>query len=141
MKEELKCKKICPKLGCEDIGTPYCRLNDYRQPSDDSEIPKVELEGVDLEPSEQFSNLATQLVEAYRKKNLAYGNSFSASVAKYGMIAALTRISDKFNRAENLILHPDTDHGDERLQDTLLDMAAYCIMTVMEIQNNKSINN
>ena len=37
-------------------------------------------------------------------KNEKYGDSFSVSVQKYGYVAALTRISDKFHRFEQLIL-------------------------------------
>lgn len=84
--------------------------------------------------TEQFKEIALNLAELYKKKNTAYGDSFGASISKYGMIAGLTRISDKFNRMENLILHPETDTNDERLEDTLLDMAAYCIMLSMELK-------
>lgn len=62
---------------------------------------------------------------------MAYGNSFEESVLKYGLISALTRMSDKWNRIENLILKPSTDTGDEPLKDSLLDLANYCLMTVM----------
>lgn len=83
---------------------------------------------------ERFAALTNELVELYAAKNKAYGNSFSTSVQAYGLIAALTRISDKFRRLENLILHPSTEVGDERLADTLRDLASYCLMTVMEVE-------
>lgn len=86
---------------------------------------------------ERFAALANELVELYSAKNKAYGNSFSTSVQAYGLIAALTRISDKFRRLENLILHPSTEVGDERLADTLRDLASYCLMTVMEVEKQK----
>lgn len=81
----------------------------------------------------RYRMFADQLVQTYEKKNKDYGNSFSISVNKYGIIAALTRISDKFNRLENLILTKEQHVKDESLQDTLLDLASYCIMTAMEI--------
>lgn len=68
-------------------------------------------------------------------KNKKYGNSFEVSVDKYGMIAALTRISDKFNRIENLILTGDNGTDDEAITDTLIDMANYCVMTAVYIKN------
>lgn len=83
---------------------------------------------------ESFRCLANELSDLYRIKNSAYGNSFSSSIQSYGLIAALTRISDKFHRLENLILHPSVDVGDERLVDTLKDLASYAIMTVMEVE-------
>ena len=87
-----------------------------------------------LSSPEAFSRIANGLADLYRIKNSAYGNSFSTSVQSYGLIAALTRISDKFHRLENLILHPNVDVGDERLIDTLKDLASYAIMTVMEVE-------
>ncbi len=73
-------------------------------------------------------------------KNKNYGNSFEISLDKYGMIAALTRISDKFNRAENLILTNNVGTADETLTDTLLDMAMYCVMTAVYIKNGGAKN-
>lgn len=74
-------------------------------------------------------------------KNKKYGNSFEASVDKYGMIAALTRIGDKFNRIENLILAGDNGTDDETIVDTLIDMANYCIMTAVYIKNTGGKSN
>lgn len=68
-------------------------------------------------------------------KNEKYGNSFEVSLDKYGMIAALTRISDKFNRIENLILNGDKGTDDETVMDTLIDMANYCVMTAVYMKN------
>lgn len=86
---------------------------------------------------EMFRTLANGLADLYEKKNAAYGNSFSRSVEKYGIIAGLTRLSDKFNRAENLILGAKNDVADENLADTLMDMASYSIMLLMELPKAK----
>ena len=82
------------------------------------------------------AGICAELTNTYRKKNADYGNSFSKAVEKYGLVSALTRISDKFNRLESLILHKEQEVKDESVQDTLLDLANYCIMTVMEIRKN-----
>lgn len=76
-----------------------------------------------------------QMGETFALKNQKYGNSFEISLDKYGLIAALTRISDKFNRAENLILSGDVGTVDETATDTLLDMANYCVMTAVYMKN------
>ena len=73
-------------------------------------------------------------------KNKKYGNSFEISLDKYGIIAALTRISDKFNRIENLILTQDKGTVDESVIDTLLDMANYCVMTATYMKNSGGEN-
>ena len=70
-------------------------------------------------------------------KNKNYGNSVEISLDKYGIIAALTRISDKFNRAETLILNNKNGTQDESLIDTLIDMANYCVMTAVYIKNTE----
>ena len=88
---------------------------------------------------EKFKKIATELGELYEKKNKAYGNSFSDTYKKLGIISAVTRISDKFNRLCNLATNPDIDNLGESLEDTLRDMASYCIMTVMELENAKPI--
>lgn len=108
-----------------------------------STMIKPDIEGVvNKEPKENMDNLVdhagicAELTDTYRKKNADYGNSFSRAVEKYGLVSALTRISDKFNRLESLILHKEQEVKDESVQDTLLDLANYCIMTVMEIRKN-----
>jgi len=84
---------------------------------------------------EKFKQIATELGELYEKKNKAYGNSFSETYQKLGIVSAITRISDKHNRLCNLATNPDIDNLGESLEDTLRDMASYCIMTIMEIKN------
>lgn len=86
---------------------------------------------------EQFKKIATELGELYEKKDRAYGSSFSDTYKKLGIISAVTRISDKYNRLCNLATNPDIDNLGESLEDTLRDMASYCIMTVMELENEK----
>ena len=82
----------------------------------------------------QFKEIATELGDLYEKKNKAYGNSFSDTYKKLGLVSAVTRISDKYNRLCNLATNPDIDNLGESLEDTLKDMASYCIMTVMEMK-------
>ena len=73
------------------------------------------------------------MADTYARKNSDYGDSFHTSVQKYGLIAALTRMSDKWNRLENLMLHGN-GQVNESVTDTLIDLAAYALMTVMEIE-------
>lgn len=75
----------------------------------------------------------------YQQKNKAYGNSFGDTYKDLGIISAVTRISDKFNRLKTLARNQDIDCNDESINDTLLDMANYCVMTYMELENEKRI--
>lgn len=90
-----------------------------------------------MDKIERHKQLCDQLNEVYKEKNSKYGDSFGISVQKYGLVSALTRISDKFNRFEQLILTRSNGTSDESLMDTCLDAANYFIMTAMELENIK----
>ena len=83
------------------------------------------------------ADLCTQMHELCVAKNKRYGDSFSKTVQHYGLISALTRMSDKWNRIETLILGNADESTDESLVDSLIDLANYCIMTVCEIQDSE----
>lgn len=85
-----------------------------------------------------FRDIVEEMAKTYEKKNADYGDSFGISVRKYGLIAALTRISDKFNRIENLILNDNAQVKDESLLDSLKDLGCYCVMTIMAIEENNT---
>lgn len=87
----------------------------------------------------QFKGLAEEITALYEMKDKAYGNSFGETYEKLGIVSAVTRISDKYNRLCNLATNKDIDNLGESIEDTLKDMAAYCIMTIMEIQNGKKV--
>ena len=105
------------------------------------EINFVKVERNDeVEPTNgaaKHMELCKYLNNLYAIKNKKYGDSFSITVQKYGIIAALTRLSDKWQRFETLILTKDPGTPDESIRDTLLDMANYCIMTVMELDQKE----
>ncbi len=85
-----------------------------------------------------FGKLSSQIAETYEKKNSDYGNSFTDSIQKYGYVAGIVRMSDKFNRVENLLLNKEKALvNEESAVDTLLDLAAYSIMLAMEVINEK----
>lgn len=88
-----------------------------------------------IDKVERFKQVAEQMTEIYRKKNHDYGDSFSKSVKEFGPVAGLVRISDKFNRIKNLIFDNERLIDDESVQDTLIDLASYCIM--LAIENNE----
>lgn len=85
-----------------------------------------------------FDAIIAEIQQLHENKNADYGDSFAKSVEKYGLISALTRISDKFNRAEQLILGNEAKVKDEKLRDTLIDLASYAIMTIVELDKQKN---
>lgn len=85
----------------------------------------------------QFREISEEIATLYEVKDKAYGNSFGSTYEKLGIISAVTRISDKYNRLCNLAVNKDIDNLGESLEDTLKDMAAYCIMTIIAMKNRK----
>ena len=86
--------------------------------------------------TDKHIKLCNDLHELYVRKNAAYGDSFGETFKKLGIISAVTRISDKYNRLVNLATHPDIDQNDESIRDTLQDLANYALMTIMELDED-----
>lgn len=84
-----------------------------------------------------FQEIVGGMCETYISKNHDYGNSFDKSLDEDGLVASKVRIGDKFNRFGNLI-RKENKVSDESMEDTLLDMANYAIMTVMWMRCQKS---
>lgn len=84
---------------------------------------------------EKHQQLCDLIHEIYQQKNAAYGDSFGDTYKRLGIISAVTRITDKYNRLVTLSTNKDISVGDESIKDTLLDMANYCLMTAMEIEH------
>ena len=82
----------------------------------------------------KHKEICEKLNEIYEQKNNDYGDSFSKSVQEFGNVAALTRMSDKWNRIKNLSMKDTQCVKDESLIDSCLDMANYLIMYAMELR-------
>ena len=77
--------------------------------------------------------ICQKLNQVYKAKNHDYGDSFGDTYKKLGIISAVTRLSDKMNRIISLAVSHDAQVKDEKIEDTLLDMANYAIMTLIEL--------
>ena len=82
-------------------------------------------------------NLCKEIHELYIKKNHDYGDSFGKTYKDLGIISAATRISDKYNRFIELAKGNEPLVSTETIRDTLIDMANYALMTIIELDNNK----
>lgn len=83
---------------------------------------------------ERHKALCDILNEIYKQKNQAYGDSFHQTFQEEGFAMARIRLSDKLNRFKTLSRTPSINSADESMQDTLLDLANYALMTVLEIR-------
>ena len=82
---------------------------------------------------EMHRKLCEELNKLYEKKNHDYGDSFHLSYMEEGMAMPRIRLSDKLNRFKTLSRAEKQEVKDESIRDTLIDLANYAIMTVMEI--------
>ena len=77
--------------------------------------------------------IAQELTALYERKNHDYGDSFGKSFLEYGMTMPCIRLEDKLNRLKSLT-KADAEVMDETIDDTLMDLANYAIMTLVERQ-------
>ena len=78
--------------------------------------------------------ICTEINELYAKKNHDYGDSFHQTFVEEGMAMARIRLGDKFNRFKTLSRGNEQKVNDESIRDTLIDLANYAIMTVLEME-------
>lgn len=86
----------------------------------------------------KFEFITQSMLETYKRKNADYGDSFGESVEELGLISAITRISDKCNRLKSLVKNP-AKVSNESMEDTLLDLANYAVMTLIELETMEEI--
>lgn len=85
------------------------------------------------------SAICKELTDLYVKKNHDYGDSFHESFLKWGLTMSAIRLGDKLKRFETLASQRQ-QVKDESIRDTLIDLANYAIMTVMEIDEDSRPN-
>lgn len=83
--------------------------------------------------------ICEELNDIYEKKNSDYGDSFGKSFVEYGMAMPCIRLEDKLLRLKSLTVNKkDQQVNDESIEDTLLDLANYAIMSLIEMRGNKN---
>lgn len=75
-----------------------------------------------------------EINDLYARKNHDYGDSFHQTFVEEGMAMARIRLGDKFNRFKTLSRDGEQKVNDESIRDTLIDLANYAIMTVLEME-------
>lgn len=82
--------------------------------------------------------LCDKIHKLYEAKNSDYGDSVSNTYNKYGLVSFLVRLEDKLNRLYTLNKNgSDIKITDEKLEDTLLDLANYALIAIVEIKNSE----
>ena len=86
---------------------------------------------------QRFENITSEMLNTYKKKNADYGNSFSDTIQEFGFVPSVARINDKFQRVKKMVKGEQMNIN-ESMRDNLLDIANYCILTIMEIDKQNA---
>lgn len=95
-----------------------------------------------IECPKTFDDLCKHIMDLHNRKNTDYGNAFHELYKRFGALNYVyPRLYEKLNRVESLLKNKKDAKtsdialvADEKISDTLLDIATYCIMTVEEMQ-------
>ena len=88
--------------------------------------------------------ICDELNSLYERKNHDYGDSFHQTFVEEGLAMTRIRLGDKFSRFKTLSRLSANDAGqqqvtDESIRDTLMDLANYAIMTILEMDEEKGM--
>ena len=89
-----------------------------------------------MSDEELFKKITEDMYELFKRKNTDYGNSAHKTYEEFGLTSFLVRLSDKLNRAITLNKQ-DAMVQDEKIEDTLIDMANYSILALIEMKKEK----
>ena len=82
-----------------------------------------------------FEGVLKDMAALHERKNHDYGDAFAKSFAEFGVIAAVVRMSDKMERLKSLC--KKEARVEESMKDTLIDLACYAVMTVVELKHQQ----
>lgn len=88
-----------------------------------------------MDKIDRHLHICSELNTLYTRKNHDYGDSFHKSYEEWGLPMAAIRLEDKLNRLKTLC-RKGAQVQDESVRDTLMDLANYSIMTIMELEGD-----
>ena len=78
--------------------------------------------------------ICTGMNDLYKKKNADYGDSVGKSFEDFGDMAIFIRMTDKWNRLYDMMKNQDKTLNFESMDDTIMDLANYAMIWMMERQ-------
>ena len=88
--------------------------------------------------TDRFKQITDEMVKLYERKNSDYGSSNHDTYMKYGAVAYLVRMEDKINRVRSLVQNNNQKVEDEKIHDSLVDLANYSILMLLELEEDKN---
>lgn len=103
-------------------------LNGYCTPDDEKEKYRDNSQPLLTKDEAAFKQITEQMLQTYIKKNHDYGGAFERGMERDGLVVPISRMYEKIDRLHSL-KDKDPKVVEESVQDTLLDLANYAIMT------------
>ena len=119
--EQCKTKDMEQKTEIKVEGTDKTFATQVTNPQSDEEI---------------YCSLLDKLFTTYKAKDADYGSAFAEMFDELGIDYAYGKLREKMNRIKVLRRQPNMVEN-EGLEDALLDMAGYAILTLVEIEKRK----
>ena len=88
------------------------------------------------EDADRFKETTDKMFETFKAKNHDYGSSFSNLFKECGMTYAYGHMTEKLERVKSL-MKDDAKVNGEGMKDSLLDLANYAILTIMELDKTR----
>lgn len=88
-----------------------------------------------------FGQVAQELIDLQNKKNTDYGGAYFENLDDEGLAAARLAIGNKWRRFKHLSMPGSEAQVKESLEDTLIDMAGYALMTVIWLREQSEEKN
>ena len=83
-----------------------------------------------------FRDITNGMYDTFKAKNHDYGNSFAELFNECGMTYAYGHMAEKLKRVKSLMSDEAKVNG-ESIRDSLLDLANYAILTIMELDKTR----
>lgn len=86
--------------------------------------------------SEKHKEICQELNDEFNQKQALYGNSYIELLESFGELPAVLRLNEKNEKYKTAYKNGNTQVSDEPPRTTLLDLANYCIQTVIWLDEN-----
>lgn len=123
--------------GSRSVGKRYC-MEHYGFTSDPVGV-LVKPSAFTKQPTgdaDAFRDITNGMYDTFKAKNHDYGNSFAELFKECGMTYAYGHMAEKLKRVKSLMSDEAKVNG-ESMRDSLLDLANYAILTIMELDKTR----
>ena len=83
---------------------------------------------------DKFKDITNAMLVMYTEKNEKYGNSWEETLDEFGYLPYIVRMNEKLKRAKTIVTF-DEEGETETLEDILIDISIYSVLTLMHFKN------